>query len=103
MTDKPDSTQRDTYKNLFIKNSSSPNGKYTQTKMNEDDYLQTSVWRELRERRLQMDGRCCVFCKSTEGTEVHHRRYPAVWGMEDVVRDLVTVCRMHHKELHGHD
>ena len=88
------------YKHLYIKSSTSPNDKYTSARIGEDDYLQTGVWAELRERRLRKDRYICQHCGSAVNVEVHHIRYPEVWGEEDM-KDLVTLCDKCHEQIHS--
>lgn len=77
---------------------------YTTTRMPYDDYLQTDVWRELRNERLRLDHYQCQYCGTAQNVEVHHLRYPLeAWGTEDVETDLITLCSTCHAETHKHD
>jgi hypothetical protein len=55
------------------------------------DYLASSRWAELREQALIRDGRKCRVCNSCKFVQVHHRKYPKVWG-EETVDDLTSMC-----------
>ncbi len=55
------------------------------------DYLLSPRWPELRKQAIYRDGGRCRLCNSSDNLEVHHRRYPKVWG-EETVDDLTTLC-----------
>lgn len=76
---------------------------YTSAKVSLDDYLQTAVWLELRSSRLNLDHYRCQYCGTAKNVEVHHLRYPEIWGMEDVEKDLITLCDTCHAETHKND
>lgn len=89
------------YKQIYYKrNRLKP---YTSATVGEDDYLQTAVWHELRNERLRIDHYCCQYCGTAINPEVHHLRYPEVWGMESVEDDLITLCAACHAETHKND
>lgn len=54
-------------------------------------YLRTSLWKEKREEALQRDLYRCRLCNSSRKLEVHHRKYPKVYG-EELISDLTTLC-----------
>jgi 5-methylcytosine-specific restriction endonuclease McrA len=64
-------------------------------------YLKSARWRELREQAVVRDLGRCRTCNTTEELEVHHRRYPAIWG-EETVEDLTTLCRTCHEIITAH-
>ena len=76
---------------------------YSSARIGYDDYLHTNVWREIRNERLKIDNFRCVKCGTGINVEVHHLRYPEVWGMENVYDDLVTLCAPCHAETHKTD
>lgn len=76
--------------------------KYTTAWMNEDDYRQTPTWLALRDRTLLRDGYRCKHCGSAMHLEVHHIKYPEVWG-EERLDDLITLCHDCHESLHNTD
>lgn len=76
---------------------------YTSAKVGHDDYMQTDVWRELRNERLRIDHYRCQHCGTAINVEVHHIKYPDVWGMESVDDDLITLCAKCHAETHKND
>jgi len=64
-----------------------------------DNYLKSPEWATLRGTRLRHDNHQCVLCGG-EATEGHHVRYPAVFGTEDPIKDLVSLCRRCHRNHH---
>lgn len=89
------------YKQMFIKEI---NGQrwFTLCQMNEDDYMNVSpVWQKLRRRKLQMNP-VCEYCQSAINIQVHHLRYPEIWG-EEQIEDLMTLCDECHRKVHGKD
>lgn len=89
------------YKSLYYE--WSKNMPYTSTKMPEDDYLHTDVWRTLREKRLRFDDYRCQRCGTAKNLQVHHLRYPDIWGTENIREDLITLCDECHNTIHEHD
>lgn len=66
-------------------------------------YIRSPEWRELAERRLEIDGHRCVVC-GCSGTpanplECHHLSYRRL-GQEDVFLDVCSLCRCCHKAVH---
>lgn len=76
--------------------------KYTTCKMGRDDYMETEVWKMLSRRRMEMDKRTCQDCGTAQQLQVHHIRYPEVWG-EERMEDLITLCDSCHAKLHEND
>ena len=66
-------------------------------------YLLSPEWRQVVEERKKIDGHRCVMCGSkgtqTNKLETHHITYRNI-GNEDVYKDLVTLCRNCHKDVH---
>ena len=89
------------YKQIYYRNNRL--APYTSSTVSEDDYLQTDVWRELRNERLRLDNFQCKHCGTGCNLVVHHIRYPTVWGMENVVNDLLTLCDKCHTKVHEND
>lgn len=88
--------ENDVYKQMKIKD-----GLYTDATIGESDYMAVSpIWQQLREERLKRDNQRCVQCGAPYPLNVHHRRYPAVWGMESI-DDLVTLCDKCHANAHN--
>lgn len=75
--------------------------RYTSCTIGEDDFLQTRVWEQLRTERLKIDNYQCAECKAATNLQVHHIRYPFVWGEEDVIKDLITWCDTCHAKKHN--
>lgn len=65
------------------------------------DYLASPQWQT---KRALVMRRACGRCEMTGCTnaleEVHHKRYPHVWGNEPIDW-LVGLCEPHHREAHG--
>ncbi len=75
--------------------------KYTTCQMPEDDYRALSPeWARLRKAVLKRDGYKCTHCGAAFNLQVHHIRYPVVWG-EEREEDLTTVCDICHRQIHG--
>lgn len=66
-------------------------------------YLLSAQWRQVAEKRKEIDGHRCVMCGSkgtqTNKLEVHHFSYKRV-GNENPYVDLVTLCRNCHRDVH---
>lgn len=62
------------------------------------EYLASVEWAVIRERILTLDDYKCRDC-GQPATEVHHLRYPAMWGTETDDM-LISLCRKHHRERH---
>lgn len=100
MTNEP-SISNGKYKQVYYRaNKFKP---YTTSKIPYDDYLQTDVWRELRNKRLTIDFHRCRQCGTGINVEVHHIKYPDIWGTENVEDDLVTLCASCHARVHQND
>ena len=94
---KPSQTQ---YKQMALARKGQDLQWYTTAKIGEDDYIRISaIWRELRETRLKHDDYKCHKCGAAYNLQVHHTRYPEVWG-EEIIDDLVTLCDECHKNTH---
>ena len=66
-------------------------------------YLQSDEWRRKAFQRMKLDGYQCQMC-GNHGTsmvplETHHLNYKHI-GNEDLMTDLVTVCRSCHRAIH---
>ena len=68
-----------------------------------ETYLASDEWRRKAEDRLEVDNQKCVMCgckgTSTNPLEVHHLTYHNIYH-ENVDKDLVTLCRVCHKNVH---
>ena len=73
------------------KQNENPSGAYA-------EYLASDHWKSIRTQVLQWWGNKCCLCKE-KATEVHHNSYERS-GREDLT-DLVAVCRVCHKRIHG--
>lgn len=66
------------------------------------EYLQSPEWQVRRKRILRRDGYQCDKCGSPVNVEVHHIKYPEVWGTEKDT-DLVTLCARCHGAMHANN
>lgn len=69
------------------------------------DYLKSDKWRRIAKQRLEIDHYTCQSCgcRGTPGNpvEIHHLSYKYLYHEENrVYQDLVSVCRICHKNLH---
>jgi len=67
--------------------------------MTYQEYLQSPVWKSLRSKALKSANYRCQACNSGNDFNVHHRKYPEVFGTEPV-SDLIVLCRKCHKTFH---
>lgn len=65
-------------------------------------YIKSRMWNTKRTERLRIDDFRCVSCRTEKNLQVHHINYENL-GHEDVVNDLITLCRKCHAKLHGKD
>lgn len=82
-------------KNRFNELESMGNERYLQ-------YLKSSQWESVREKRKRMDGMRCRLCDSQSLLQVHHRTYKTVGAAEEV-NDCTTLCEKCHKKYHHGD
>lgn len=66
-----------------------------------EEYLNSSKWRCISDKRKRHDHYECVFCHSKENLNVHHKTYDRL-GNEDL-KDLITVCKSCHIKIHDYD
>lgn len=57
------------------------------------------TWQILRSKRLKIDGYKCQYCGSPFRLQVHHLKYPAELGTEDLYGDLITLCDSCHEKI----
>lgn len=65
-----------------------------------EEYLQTDHWKQVRNKRMEMDSHKCVICGATDDLQVHHCSYERLWN-ENVDVDLMTLCKPCHKRIHA--
>lgn len=67
-------------------------------------YMRSATWAELRvksfEWNFEVNKGFCALCLRNPATQVHHLRYPKVWGTEPL-KTLLCLCAGCHKSLHG--
>lgn len=61
-------------------------------------YLNSSAWKQLREKALKRDGHVCQGCLENIATEVHHLTYDNVG--DELLFQLISVCRDCHLKIH---
>lgn len=66
-------------------------------------YLASPAWSAKRQQVLARSAGCCESpgCKSPV-EEVHHLRYPRVWGQEPI-EWLLGLCAAHHRSAHDQE
>jgi 5-methylcytosine-specific restriction endonuclease McrA len=76
-------------------------GKETRVKIKremQNAYYESEHWRGVARRRRELDGHCCVQCKTGGLLEVHHVRYRLF--DENLHQDLHSLCPACHASLH---
>lgn len=63
-------------------------------------YLKSPVWKAVRQAAIYRAGGVCEWCKGADLLQVHHVRYPEVFGREEP-EDLKVLCDPCHAEAHG--
>jgi hypothetical protein len=71
----------------------------TEWKNRYNEYLFSYDWRQKRNLVIENDYHNCTKCQSKDNLQVHHMTYENV-GKEDI-RDLITLCRDCHTEIHS--
>lgn len=66
--------------------------------MSYEEYLDSELWRRKKWQAMGRDLGKCRDC-GQDATEVHHLRYPEVYGQE-ILDDLVSLCRGCHQLRH---
>ena len=71
-----------------------------------EEYLHSKIWFSKRQERMKIDNYKCQICKyhnqiETSELNVHHLCYERL-GNEDLVLDLVTLCKTHHTAVHDY-
>lgn len=66
-------------------------------------YLQSAEWKQKAYQRMEIDGFKCCMCNSrgtvTNPLQVHHLGYKRI-GNEDIYKDLLTLCKSCHRNVH---
>lgn len=62
------------------------------------DYLESSHWHSLRNRKFEQWGRCCANCATDQNLRVHHIRYGKLTDV--TLSDLMVLCEPCHNLLH---
>lgn len=64
-------------------------------------FLASKYWCVVRAMVLKRDDYKCVICKSKDRLEVHHDTYKNHFNEHRNLKDLMTLCRLCHKEHHN--
>ena len=62
-------------------------------------YIESPIWKELRETVLERDNCRCTKCGHKNQLQAHHVTYERLFNEE--INDLVTLCKHCHEEAHG--
>jgi len=63
-------------------------------------YIRESAeWQAIRVKVMKRDGYLCQACLETGATEVHHKNYLHLF--DEILFDLIAVCRACHQKIHG--
>jgi len=65
------------------------------------EYLQSEEWFAIRDKAFEFHGRICLDCSTKRNLQIHHLRYPRVFGQEDIEKDLCVLCKKCHDKRHG--
>ena len=63
------------------------------------EFLKSDFWKKLSSEKRRLVGRC-EQCRSTNGLQSHHVRYPDNWH-DSTLEDLKVLCRKCHAKEHG--
>lgn len=63
------------------------------------EYLQSSLWKNIREKALFRDNGWCQGCLENRATQVHHLSYDHV-GFE-FLHELISLCEDCHTRIHS--
>lgn len=63
-------------------------------------YLKSDHWKDIRQKRIDIDKGECQMCGKTDSLVVHHISYDRL-GNEDVDYDLITLCTDCHSWIHN--
>lgn len=66
-----------------------------------DSYVRRGEYDDLRYKIAKQLGNKCARCGSTEGIQYHHIR-PLQYGGTNDIENLVPLCKLCHKEVHGY-
>ncbi len=78
------------------------------------DHAENARWKQIKKRVFERDGHCRYpNCAAIRGLHPHHIELVqqvfgrgAGWAEADTMRNVITVCYVHHDEIHsaaGHD
>jgi len=70
------------------------------TKASYQEYLNTPLWREIRQRVIDKKGTCCEGCGGDYIIQVHHTFYTKIIISGKSLRGLRVVCKTCHKKIH---
>lgn len=68
-----------------------------------NDYLQSYLWKSIREKILNRDNYLCQCCKKEQATEVHHKSYLHEVLLGEKTISLISLCDKCHKKAEHDD
>lgn len=63
-------------------------------------FLNSKYWNTVRSMVLKRDKFKCVICSDTKNLQVHHNTYKNHFNEHKHLEDLMSLCRVCHKEHH---
>lgn len=64
------------------------------------EYINSTLWQEVRKLALQRAGHKCQICGTTKNLDVHHNSYDNLGNEQEHLEDLVVLCSEHHQLYH---
>lgn len=61
-------------------------------------YLLTDKWKDLRQQVFARDNGICLYCKTNNAEQVHHKHYLTLY--KETLDDLQSVCASCHHDIH---
>jgi len=64
-----------------------------------NDYLKSDEWKSLKKIYFINIKKICIGCRSKKTIQLHHKSYKRLGGLNEV-KDLISVCKKCHNEIH---
>ena len=71
--------------------------RYTQRR---HEYMKTDAWQTIRALILALGDYKCDMCGTQSNLDIHHISYKEEPGEEDIIDDLIPLCRECHEKVH---
>lgn len=68
-------------------------GNAPKTKTRYEEYLESDLWKTIRDNVLLRDGGKCRVCQGRTKVAVHHRNYDSATMSGDDLESLITLCK----------